>query len=197
MNDQPKARSEKRKRTVLVGVRLTPAEKHDIETIASLFGVSVGELVRARCCSIQPGTPGARSMVHEGKARMSDGKVALAEAIRKHKPTSKRINHTWRKGLLLNIPACKGCDWAVEDGDHDAHVAEVLAALPGVAVIQLPQPEDASGDVSDFCGGDVWCTPGSGRVRIYVQDSRFSAEEARSFAADVMAAAVLSEETTK
>ncbi len=42
-------RSEKRQRTELVGVRLTPVEKAQLLETATSFGMSVGELIRWRC----------------------------------------------------------------------------------------------------------------------------------------------------
>ncbi|APQ42413.1 hypothetical protein PBI_BLUE_60 [Mycobacterium phage Blue] len=64
----------------------------------------------------------------------------LTEALKAHKPTMKRISHPRRQGFLLNLDACIGCEWTEQDGgDHDSHVADVIASLPGVAVIQLPE----------------------------------------------------------
>ncbi|AXQ52307.1 hypothetical protein SEA_ERICMILLARD_72 [Mycobacterium phage EricMillard] len=71
-------------------------------------------------------------------------RAVLTEAIKAHKPTTKRINHPRRQEFLLNLDACMGCEWTEQDGgDHDSHVADVIASLPGVAVIQLPEPTEA------------------------------------------------------
>ncbi|AHK12118.1 hypothetical protein PBI_ALSFRO_67 [Mycobacterium phage Alsfro] len=70
----------------------------------------------------------------------------LTEALKAHKPTMKRISHPRRQGFLLNLDACIGCEWTEQDGgDHDSHVADVIASLPGVAVIQLPEPVGVNG----------------------------------------------------
>lgn len=66
----------------------------------------------------------------------------------------------------------------------------------GYEVVKLPEPESVQGDVSNWWGGDIWCTPGSGRLRVYVQDARFRVGEALSFAANVVAAANAAEEVT-
>ncbi|AGK88164.1 hypothetical protein M184_gp16 [Mycobacterium phage WIVsmall] len=67
-------------------------------------------------------------------------RAVLTEALKAHKPTMKRISHPRRQGFLLNLDACIGCEWTEQDGgDHDSHVADVIASLPGVAVIQLPE----------------------------------------------------------
>jgi hypothetical protein len=52
----------------------------------------------------------------------------VTEVLRQHRPTVKRVNHPSRPYVLINLDACKGCDWAAEDGDHDAHVAAVVIA---------------------------------------------------------------------
>lgn len=132
----------------------------------------------------------------------ADVKAVLTETIAVHKPTTKRINHPRRQGLLLNIPACSGCDWAVEDGDHDAHVAEVLAALPGVAVIQLPEPDRA------WAKWDAWTVDedyvvAAATSAVYLEDEEsvtaLPVETAKRLSDCLAAAAdaVLSEETTK
>ncbi|AIM49950.1 hypothetical protein AVT17_gp073 [Mycobacterium phage Ariel] len=83
-------------------------------------------------------------------------RAVLTEAIKAHKPTTKRINHPRRQEFLLNLDACMGCEWTEQDGgDHDSHVADVIASLPGVAVIQLPEPDvDECGNTT-FADGTV------------------------------------------
>ncbi|OMC07090.1 hypothetical protein [Mycolicibacterium fortuitum] len=73
------------------------------------------------------------------------------------------------------------------DADWAWHLkAELKAAR--IAAVELPEPY-REGSEPEWSDGDVWACPGSGRVRIYVQDSRFEANEAREFAADILAAA--------
>lgn len=71
-----------------------------------------------------------------------------------------------------------------------AEATAILDALKAarIAVVELPEPY-REGSEPEWSDGDVWACPGSGRVRIYVQDSRFEANEAREFAADILAAA--------
>lgn len=54
----------------------------------------------------------------------------ITEVLAAHRETTKRIEHPWRQGYLLNVEACKGCDWtSEEDGQHPAHVASLVLAL--------------------------------------------------------------------
>ncbi|QCO93758.1 hypothetical protein SEA_SCHATZIE_68 [Mycobacterium phage Schatzie] len=83
-------------------------------------------------------------------------RAVLTEAIKAHKPTTKRINHPRRQEFLLNLDACMGCEWTEQDGgDHDSHVADVIASLPGVAVIQLPEPDVDEYGNTTFADGTV------------------------------------------
>ena len=58
-------------------------------------------------------------------------KAVLAEALAAH---------------MVGYQSCR-CGWFTEDGDPSRavaeHLADVLLALPGVAVIQLPEPDRA------------------------------------------------------
>lgn len=88
----------------------------------------------------------------------NDIRVRIAEVIGEHAPTIKSISHPRRFGFILNIPACKGCAWAEEGGNHDTHRADVLVRELGLtefAVGELPrerwwstaiQTEDENGD---------------------------------------------------
>lgn len=60
-------------------------------------------------------------------------KAVLTEAIASH---AVKTLETYPTGDVIDCV----CGWWYEPGDHAVHVAEVLAALPGVAVIQLPEP---------------------------------------------------------
>lgn len=67
---------------------------------------------------------------------MSEAQRLMAEVMRVHRFTSRRINNPNRPGFLLNVEACKGCDWhGIErnNPDHDGHVAaEIDKALGGL-----------------------------------------------------------------
>ncbi|ALA06206.1 hypothetical protein THELONIOUSMONK_64 [Mycobacterium phage TheloniousMonk] len=122
----------------------------------------------------------------------------LTEALKAHKPTMKRISHPRRQGFLLNLDACIGCEWTEQDGgDHDSHVADVIASLPGVAVIQLPEatyaeyPDEWS---SSTAPEDEWDTWVDGRGTIQVRTQGYAtADGARTLAAALLAAAVVAE----
>lgn len=66
----------------------------------------------------------------------SDAQKLIREVVRVHRFTSRRVNNPNRPGFLVNVEACKGCDWygtERNDPDHDAHVAsEVDKALGGL-----------------------------------------------------------------
>ncbi|AAN12490.1 hypothetical protein SEA_NORMANBULBIEJR_80 [Mycobacterium phage NormanBulbieJr] len=111
--------------------------------------------------------------------------------------TEALVLHQWRGDFL----GC-GCGWnwpeertyfCGEDERiakaHAAHVADVLLSLPGVAVIQLPEPEVIQGEPR-WNDGNVW-TGGSGKVRAYLGDARMTAASARELAADLLAAAAV------
>ncbi|AFL47990.1 hypothetical protein AVANI_86 [Mycobacterium phage Avani] len=83
---------------------------------------------------------------------------------------------------------------AADQADWDAlpgKLADVIASLPGVAVIQLPEPEVIQGEPR-WNDGNVW-TGGSRKVRAYLGDARMTAASARELAADLLAAAVVAE----
>ncbi|UXE03964.1 hypothetical protein SEA_PHALCONET_76 [Mycobacterium phage Phalconet] len=132
-------------------------------------------------------------------------RAVLTEAIKAHKPTTKRINHPRRQEFLLNLDACMGCEWTEQDGgDHDSHVADVIASLPGVAVIQLPEPdehEDEEQEFTDFPGVGLYVPvvfdryPGEVQIRAGAWcDEPLSVDEARGLAASILAAASYAEE---
>ncbi len=57
--------------------------------------------------------------------------------MRAHVASSRRVEHPWRKGFLINVAACAGetCGWIApnEDVDHTEHVAaEIDTALGGL-----------------------------------------------------------------
>lgn len=74
------------------------------------------------------------------------------------------------------------------------HFADVLLALPGIAITPLPQPLEGGEDWKTAAGHDVWINPLTGFVRF--QTSQFDPSEARSVAAALLAAAGVAEEQT-
>ncbi|AIM40481.1 hypothetical protein PBI_ESTAVE1_91 [Mycobacterium phage Estave1] len=119
----------------------------------------------------------------------SELRDVLTEAIRKHQ---------WGGDIL----GC-GCGWRWPEertyfcGEderiakaHAAHVADALRSLPGVAVIQLPEPQRTE-PTSQWFDGTVWATPGSNKVRCELEDHRLFASEALELSAALAAAAVV------
>lgn len=110
---------------------------------------------------------------------MPDLKAALTEALREHL-------------------TCECGQWAENLDETMEHLADVLLALPGVAVIQLPEPDEITVLRNAWwLMGDVTAVAGSRRVRCELDDHRLSANEARGLAAALLAAAVLSEGETR
>lgn len=70
------------------------------------------------------------------------------------------------------------------------HQAEAVAAA-GLAVVQLPEPENIQGE-KRWRDGDVW-TGGPDRVRAYLDDARMTSAGARELAAALLAAAATAE----
>ena len=66
----------------------------------------------------------------------------IAAALAVHQPKVRRLKHPTRQGVLLNKPACKGCDWLGDDPafvseEHRPHVAAVVVAALEEAGWQL------------------------------------------------------------
>lgn len=120
---------------------------------------------------------------HQNKpgGQMSDHietRMSAAEVLAQH-----QVSTSWR----ATHDGWTGCTC---DPDVPCDAQHQLAALNAarIAIVELPEPY-RDGAEPEWADGDVWAQPGSGRVRIYVQDSRFEAGEAREFAADILAAA--------
>ncbi len=110
----------------------------------------------------------------------------LAEALAQHEfAPQKGADHV----------GCFGCDWVsygiFPRSEHAAHVASVVAALPNIAIVKLPEPafqEDGTWE---------WCS-GRSRNAVWINDDgliedRFGIgqepEDVRMWAADLLAAA--------
>lgn len=68
---------------------------------------------------------------------MREAQNLIRDVMRAHVASSRRVDHPWRKGFLINVAACagEGCDWVApdEDTDHAEHLAaEIDAALGGL-----------------------------------------------------------------
>lgn len=72
----------------------------------------------------------------------------------------------------------------IADALHAAHVVSVLAAS-GHTIMQVPELDELD------C---VSATPGSGKVRCYLDDARMTADDARDLAGLLLAAAAAAEE---
>ncbi|AXN53147.1 hypothetical protein PBI_ZEECULATE_77 [Mycobacterium phage Zeeculate] len=101
---------------------------------------------------------------------------------------------------------CEACgETSRHESRHMADAAvEVLASLPGVAVIQLPKPderEDEEQEFTDFPGVGLYVPvvfdrhPGEVQIRAGAWcDEPLSVDEARGLAASILAAASYAEE---
>ncbi|AIM49956.1 hypothetical protein PORCELAIN_79 [Mycobacterium phage Porcelain] len=124
-------------------------------------------------------------------------RAVLTEALAGHQPENYGFN-------------CSGCDWepanpAVTDAaEFAAHQLDALDTAPGVAVIQLPEPdehEDEEQEFTDFPGVGLYVPvvfdghPGEVQIRAGAWcDEPLSVDEARGLAASILAAASYAEE---
>lgn len=82
-------------------------------------------------------------------AEMSDLRARLADALRKHR----------------GFPAHCVCGWESKDGwkstseKHEHHLAGVLLSLPGIAIVELPEPNSSRRPAFDGKDDDRWFTP--------------------------------------
>ncbi|UPH36717.1 hypothetical protein MWT96_20405 [Prescottella equi] len=126
---------------------------------------------------------------------MSIAEQVIAEVVREHTPMHDN-------GPFGDDPwtgcAGKDCaDWPGGDDEaFDAHVAaHVVAALTnaGKTIVELPEAMACSYSASYWDGETVWATPGSGKVRIQLEDHRLTAADAQGLAAALLAAARVAE----
>ncbi|AER49486.1 hypothetical protein SG4_76 [Mycobacterium phage SG4] len=142
-------------------------------------------------------------------------RAVLAEALKAH-----QVYQCSRSGWdeeSIQWWQCHGCDFQsstfpikginrVVLGEEIAadHLAEVILSLPGVAVIQLPKPderEDEEQEFTDFPGVGLYVPvvfdrhPGEVQIRAGAWcDEPLSVDEARGLAASILAAACYAEE---
>lgn len=100
---------------------------------------------------------------------------------------------------LEELTEALGALWTEPEDDRDladwkALPQRLLDALKSkrVELVELPE-----GDNNFWWHGDVWCSPGSGRIRVALDDSRLEVADARDLAASVLAAAVRAEGSTE
>lgn len=71
----------------------------------------------------------------------NDTRGRVEDICDSHRITTKRMRHPTRKGILVNLTACVGCEWTGEfndDAGHRAHVARLIvdALRPTVRTIE-------------------------------------------------------------
>lgn len=114
----------------------------------------------------------------------------LAEALAQHEfAPQKGVDHV----------GCFGCDWVsygiFPRSEHAAHVASVVAALPNIAVVMLPEPTVREhggfswGADEDGENPTVTATAGYDTVRLYQEDARHTSGDAAEIAGFLLAAA--------
>ena len=110
---------------------------------------------------------------------MSELRQRLADALREHL-------YEWDEDhwhcAKCEIPVTGTEDWAV-------HVADVLLSLPGIAIVELPEPMNLSRSDSTF-PHDIVAYPGG----VMDCDCDLKPSDARSIAAVLLAAANKAEE---
>lgn len=144
-----------------------------------------------------------------------DAQRVIADVLQKHRHRGFRVidNGPHEDDVITYAVLCRcgedfhaATSWQAADA-HDAHVAEVIAALPGVAVIQLPEREGGRWPVDfdddDFSVWRIWLRRESdgahangARISWGSMELNLGGDHARALAAALLAAAVLSEETT-
>ena len=85
------------------------------------------------------------------------------------------------------------CGEVMDEADHPAHVAAAVEAAADLAVIELPEPEVDRVGCKGWAEFQVYCAPGSDKVRIAPEDHRQTIEDAREIAAGILAAAKAAE----
>ena len=113
----------------------------------------------------------------------------LAEAL---------AQHQWRRQDHCTIAyrAYCHCGWTqdvagshkTELAMHSAHVASVVAALPNIAVVILPEP-DTNDRIQHWNVGDISAAERSGLVWADLEPTVYGHEDARVVAANLLAAA--------
>jgi len=118
----------------------------------------------------------------------------IAEALAEHKAI--KIPRPDAPRQCPGHVACQGCDWISREcgevdpwDEHAAHQASVIAALPNIAVVSLPEPEQpASWHVTDWDGGRVSLCYGVDTVRCYIPNPALEVGEAEHLGIALIAA---------
>lgn len=111
----------------------------------------------------------------------------LAEALAQHQVVSFRSGDPWRVTCA--------CRFEGDVDTHSAHVASVVAALPNIAVVMLPEPTVREhggfswGADEDGENPTVTATAGYDTVRLYQEDARHTSGDAVEIAGFLLAAA--------
>lgn len=87
---------------------------------------------------------------------MNDPEKLIADVLDAHTPTWKRQNHPTRKGILVNLLACTGCEWIADSDRHQDHVAaEIVKALGGLQREERTNPMSSAGVSTNYNTGEV------------------------------------------
>lgn len=127
---------------------------------------------------------------------MSDSSVVgvLAEALAQH-----QLNNWWEVSKPDGKRVSCSCKWVHESDGlfgwsgrdaraiHRAHVASVVAALPNIAVVSLPEGENRW-HVTDWDGGRVSLCYGVDTVRCYLPNPALEVVEAEELGIALIAA---------
>lgn len=103
----------------------------------------------------------------------------LAEALAQHQVVSFRSGDPWKVTCA--------CRFEGDVDTHSAHVASVVAALPNIAVVSLPEGENRW-HVTDWDGGRVSLCYGVDTVRCYLPNPALEVGEAERLGIALIAA---------
>lgn len=113
---------------------------------------------------------------------MTDIRERLADALREHTPVDTSGGSETERNLIF----CGGHQWHTEHEGWQSwvdHVADVLLSLPGIAIVQLQEPERSSEEVGLFLSRDGTA------VNMYGDYFDQTPAEIRAHAAALLAAA--------
>lgn len=91
---------------------------------------------------------------------MSDLRACLADALREHEPFRINVDGGW-----IGC-SCDGGFSRFTAAAHRSHLADVLLSLPGIAIVELPEPTGSEPATEDENGFVEWEYP-HGAVQVF------------------------------
>ncbi|MES5383879.1 hypothetical protein ABVN64_30240 [Mycolicibacterium conceptionense] len=85
-----------------------------------------------------------------------DAQKTIHGVLDKHMPTWKSRNHPTRRGIVVNLLACTGCEWIGDGETHNAHLAaEINKALGGLTRETRTNAMSSSGMTTNYNTGEI------------------------------------------